>query len=408
MMDDKNPICVSLLLTCMLFLSASFAANKNPYLLTEDTWKALSRINKLLDTGQPEIAIEKLTKLLPQVQDKPYDESVVQQTLGYAWSTLGDHEAAIDAFRSALNLNALPPDVTHDLEFNLAQLLIFTGKYKEGIKYLEHWIESEQSPSLEAFILAATAYYEMRQYDKAIPYAKNVLTLKDKYDETWYQLLLACYLKTNQYQQAALLLEDMIQIQPDNPSYWQQLLAVWQHANNDKKTLATYELMLARGMLSNDDIKQLINMYLYLDLPYKAAKLLESKIADGEFPKESRNYELLGNAWLQAKELEKSAMAFVQAAKLSSDGNLYWRAGQIYFEMENYPQAILYLRKALAKGKLKHHAQAELLLGIALFHQKDYPHAQKAFEFALHNNSTRDQAEWWLQRIKDLDEKHSS
>ena len=403
-MKYSQLISIILIALNLLFASTISIAEDNLYLLVEKNWKKLSEINKLLDAGQASDAINQLNALLPQVQDKAYDTAVTQQTLGYAYSTINDYPNAIQAFRGALSNSALPRDVIHNLEFNLAQLLIFTEQYPEGLKYLDRWIKAESSPTVDAYILAGTAHYESGQFQSAIPYAKNVINLKSTYDETWHQLLLSCYLKTNQYKNAANLLEKMLRISPNNKTYWQQLLATWQHTDNDKKILATMELMHTKGLFNKDDVKQLINMYRYLDMPYKAANLLQTQLDNGEMPKDAVNWELLGTCWLQAQEREISAKTLIKAANLSGDGNLYYKIGQIYFDLEDYPQTISNLKTAISKGKLTQHSYAQLLLGIAFFHQKDYSKSQQNLELALNSQSTKSQADWWIQRIKDLDQ----
>ena len=402
MMKYSRHIPIFLVAINLLIAASHSLAEEKQYLLAEKSWKKLSEINKLLDAGQASNAITKLNALLPIVQDKAYDTAVTQQTMGYAYSTINDHPNAIQAFRSALNTGALPFDVIHDLEFNLAQLLIFTEQYQEGLKYLDRWINAEPTPSVDAYILAGTAYYESGQFNKAIPYAKNVINLKNAYDETWHQLLLSCYLKANQYKNAANLLEKMLHVNPDNKTYWQQLLATWQHTDNDKKILATMELMHTKGLLDNDDIKQLINMYRYLDMPYEAASLLKIQLDNEQIPKNASNWEWLGNCWLQAQEREKSVRTLTKAADLTGEGNLYYKIGQIYFDLEDYPKAISNLQIAISKGKLAQYSYAQLILGIALFHQKDYNQSQKSLEMALSSKSTKNQADWWVQRIKDL------
>lgn len=406
MMNISRSFSIILVTLNLLFASTISIAEDNPkdkqYLLAEKNWKQLSEINKLLDAGQVSDAITKLNALLPQVQDKAYDTAVTQQTLGYAYSTTNDYPNAVQAFRNALSSGALPISVSHDLEFNLAQLLIFIEQYQEGLKYLDRWIKAESNPSVDAYILAGTAYYESGQFQDAIPYAKNVINLKNSYDETWHQLLLSCYLKTNQYKNAANLLEKMLYISPDNKTYWQQLLATWQHTDNDKKILATMELMHAKGLFNKDEVKQLINMYRYLDMPYKAANLLQTQLDNGQMSKDATNLELLGSVWLQAQERETSAKTLIKAANISGDGNLYYRIGQIFFDLEDYPQTIIHLQTAISKGKLTQPDYAQLLLGIALFHQKDYKKSQQNLELALKSQPTKSQANWWIQRINDL------
>ncbi len=394
---------ITIFLSASLLVPSASSTEEKQYLLTEKNWKKLTEINKLLNTGQANEAVNKLQLLLPE-QTIAYDAAITQQTLGYAYSAMKDYPNAIQAFRSALNSDALPDKVIHDLEFNLAQLLIFTKKYKQGLTFLERWIKAEPSPSVDAYILAGSAYYESGGFQSAIPYAKNVIKLKNNYDETWHHILLSCYLKTNQYENAAKLLEKMLRIHPNNKTYWQQLLATWQYTDNDKKTLATMELMYSKNLFNTDEIKQLINMYLYLEMPSKAANLLQTQLETNKLPKDASNWELLGNYWLQAQERGKSAAALSRAAKLSDDSDLYAHLGQIYFDLEDYAQTISHLQTAISKGNLTQYSYVRLLLGIALFHQADYSQSEKNLEFALNNTSTKDQANWWIQRISDLNQ----
>ncbi|MFK8067054.1 MAG: tetratricopeptide repeat protein [Gammaproteobacteria bacterium] len=394
---------VFIVVLTLCYVSNTVAAEeKNKYLLTEEIWNKLSKINELLESGQSDNAINQLNALSVESQGIAYNLAVIQQTLGHAYISRNDYLNAISAFKQALNLNALPVTVVHNLEFNLAQLLIYTEKYKEGLDYFNRWVVSEPNLSMDVYILAGTAYYESKQYKKAIPYAKKVIDLKSTFDETWHQILLSCYLQTSQYENAAVLLESMLTIQPNNKSYWQQLLAIWQKMDNDQKILATMELMYTKSLFDAEQIRQLVNMYLYKDLPYKAANLLKNQIESGSLAKDASNWELLSNCWLQAQEREKAVKALIEAVKLSDQADLHFRIGQIYFDLEEYPQATIQLKKALSKDHLTQKGYSQLLLGISQFHQKNYTESQVALQYALENKSINPQAKWWLERIDDL------
>lgn len=401
----------SLLITITILIVSLFttdgSAEEEKYLLQKENWEQLSEINKLLENGQNSQAISKLNAFIPTIKNIPYDTAVAQQTLGYAYQANKNYAKAISSFKKAINTKALPYNVNHELYFNLAQLLIHSQQYKEGLSYFERWIKNEKKPDLNAYLLAGTAYYQSKQFKKTIPYAKKIIQLKNKYDEDWHQVLVSCYITVGQYENAAKLLEKMINRQPENKHYWQQLLANWQHANNDHKTLATMELMYTRGLFNSEDIRQLVTMYLYLDLPYKGAKLIQTEMEKGTLAKALKNWELLGNSWLQAKERVKAAQVLSNAAQLSNHGKYDFQIGHIYFDMEDYAQAITHLETSLKKGNLKDPAKAYLLIGIAAFHEKNYTRSRTALETAMRNKNKRNLAEWWLERIEDLGKENS-
>ncbi len=392
---------LSLIMLLITLSPITLAAEDNAYLLTEKTWKALTDINALIDEGNAADAVPKLQSLLPDVQSNAYDLAVTQQTLGYAHNRLQNYNEAITAFSAALNTNALPFDVSHQVRFSLAQLLIYTEQYVPGLKQLERWLKNESSPGLDASLLAGSAYYETGQFDRAITHAKKVIQLKTAYDESWYQLLLSAYFKTSQYQNAANLLEKMIRIQPENKTYWQQLTGAWQNAGNDQKTLATLTLMHKRDLLNAEEIKQLINMYLYLDMPYKAGELLDQEIKRGRLQADNKTLEWMGDIWLQANERERASKTLSSIAASEGNADLYARVGQIYFDIQDYPNTIEHLQKAVQIGGLEQSSKSYLLLGIAAFNTANYKLAESALTQASVASSTRDQADWWLQRLSD-------
>lgn len=77
----------------------------------------------------------------------------------------------------ALSLNALPEGATHELTFTTAQILIFIDKTKEGLGYLDKWINKETEANAEAHILAATAYYKLEDYKQLISHVEKALPL---------------------------------------------------------------------------------------------------------------------------------------------------------------------------------------------------------------------------------------
>lgn len=397
----KKTILALLLFIPSILSSNVLAATDEAYLLTEKTWNALSKINKLLDEGDANSAVSKLHELLPRVVENNYDHAVTQQTLGYAYNRLENYPEAISAFKSALNLGALPPDVSHQVRYSLAQIQIYSGDYAGGIKTLERWLTQERNPDLDALILVGSAYYETGQYDKAIRYAKRVIQAQPRYDDAWHQLLVSAYFKTSQFSSAATVLEKMIRLEPANKTYWQQLLSAWQNSGDDQKALATLDLMHRNQLLSADEVKQLINMYLYLDMPYEAAQLLEQKIEIGALSADQKNLEWMGEIWLYANERKKAATVFKQLANVQNSGQLQARIGRIYYDLRDYKNTITHLQSAVKLGGLEQRAQSYLLLGIAAFNSQNLQLAESAFLQANAASSTRSQAEWWLDRIRD-------
>ncbi len=72
------------------------------------------------------------------------------------------------------------------------------------------WFANEKEPKPEAYILAATAYYYLENYQEVIVYASKALPLIKTPPLNWYELLLSGYYETEDLNNAAIILENII------------------------------------------------------------------------------------------------------------------------------------------------------------------------------------------------------
>jgi len=111
---------------------------------------------------------------------------------------------------------------------------------------------------------------------------------------------------------------------------------------------------------------------------------------------DERNLRLLSQAWYTAREDEKSIPPLEQAAKLAEDGELYIRLAQSYINLQKWSEAAKAIEQGLKVGNVNREDQAEIMLGMALFNQKKYDLARKAFEKALPDQRSRHTAQQWI------------
>ena len=395
-----------LLLCLCLCLSPAVSAQSNDsdnkddqYLLSESTYNVLTEINKLLESGQYNEALNKLRMLEQDVSDA-YEKAVVQQTFGYAYNGLQRYRQAADAFINAVNSNALPDDVSHKLDYFIAQLLAQIEDYQRAIDYLDKWFAKETDPGLNAFRLAAGIHYEIENYDRVIHYARKAINKSEQARESLYQLLLAAYFETKQYSNAGDLLENMLQLFPDQPRYWKQLYSIYQLLDQEKNALGVYELAHKRGYLDAEEKEQLARLYLSLDAPYRAATFLQDELNAGGIKSNAENLRLLAESYYLARETDNAIKAYARAAELSNDPELYFRRGQLLINEQRWQPAQEALQQALAAGQFKHRPRAQLLLGIAAYKLDNYDMARQALKQVRQDKDMREQAEYWLQQIK--------
>ena len=150
---------------------------------------------------------------------------------------------------------------------------------------------------------------------------------------------------------------------------------------------------------------QLCKNYLYFEMPYKAALVLEKEMATGRIDSTLESLNMLVDAWILAQESEKAESVFNEIINSYNDEKSRLRLGQLHIENEKWEKAVDILNIELESEDLTLISKINLLLGIAQFNTENIAEARISFTQALSDKSTKEQAEWWLDHIKRKDKK---
>ncbi len=381
----------------LLGLCIAFGPTYGAEALTERTYKRLTVIHQLIGDGKYAEALERLDGLKGSVRKRPYEYATVMQTYGFVYAATDRYKEAIAAFEEAIATNEMPEGVQLRMLYNTAQLYASIPDYRKAAETYEKWRARTESPSVSAYVFAGTVYAQLKEYDAAIKNIRTAIEMSDDPKETWYQLLLAMYYEKKQYKRSADLLETMIARFPQNKTYWEQLAGVYYTLKQDRKSLAVTELAHKRGFLTEEkELENLVNLYLYLRIPYKAANLLAREMGNGRIARDKKRLEKLGESWILAKEYERAVDVLMEAAALDNDGTVYMRVVQLLAEKERWGELLPTVRKALAAGNLEKPGEAYLFEGMAYYEAKQFDKARAAFSRGRQYQDAREQANRWL------------
>jgi len=359
----------------------------------------LSAAAKAVDAGDPQEAAELLKKLNPK-RLNPYERALVYRMLAYIAYGVDDSEKAIGYFGQAIDEETLPIRDEAKMRFYIAQLYASIQEWSKSIAWLNKWLRYVEKPDPLGFYLMGIAHYQLGDFDAAIVQAKKAVELSSKPREAWMRLLAALYSQNQELEKAAPQLEELVLRFPKK-QYWVQLSLIYGANEKYRRSLAVQQVAFAQGLLTEDiELRRLARSYLYQDLPYPAAKILEKALEEGAIEGDSKAFELLANSWIAAREYERSLGPLQTAAELSDDGNLYARLGQVHMQREAWSEASVLLEKAVEKGGLKAPGNADLLLGIAYYNGQRSKQAKRSFSLAKRHESTRVEAERWITHIE--------
>jgi len=332
-----------------------------------------------------------------------YERAVVLQYLGYLAMQQDKPQQAIKYFKEVVQLNSLPNRTHFNVMSNIARMYMATGQFRQAEKAWLDYFKATDEIRDSDYALLANTYVQMEQFRKGQRYIKKAIGMADKASESWYQLLLVTHQQLGEFRQAAKVLEYLVENYPHKKNYWKQLSQTYFALKQDDKALAALDLANLNGLLTTEqDFLQLFKLYAYLDIPYKAGKVLEEGLKSGAVKSTKKNWKDLGATWYQAQELNKSLEAFKKAAGLSDDGELDFQIANIYVGLEDWANAKTALQSALRKGGLKDRdvGNTWLLLGMAENYLGNTSAARKALEKAKQFPRVRDNAQQWLNHMK--------
>ncbi len=386
-----------LVLSCLIW---PFSLMADEYLLTEKTYTALSAAQEKMEQQQYRQAEADLKKLVAETAAGSYERAVVLQTLGYLYSETEQYKLAAEQFGQALALEALPEDVTHNLRYNLAQLLIGDGQYQKGIELLNTWLATEPQAKSSAYVLLATAHYQINQFTKAVEAIRVAIQRDNAPQENWYRLQLAAHMEMQQYNQAINVLEVLIERFPINKTYWDQLAALYAQQEKRLTSLAVQMLAKRLDLGNSDTVLRLANMYRFLNIPYKSAQLLQKSMNDGVIESNFANLEKLADSWLAARENEEAAQTLARMQPMDSSGETDLKLARVLISTEQWSQAAAPLQQSLEKLPEDKRGQAWMLSGMVNYHLGNIEASEQHLSRALAFSDVRNQASQWLRHLQ--------
>jgi tetratricopeptide (TPR) repeat protein len=363
------------------------------------TGTALNKAIEALNLGkysdaEAAIAVLKLDKL------SPYERSKVEQILyniSYAQEQYADARGHL---QKAIDAGGLNEQEISELRYQNAQLFMTEEKWEEAAEALEAWINTAANPNSAVYYLLAAAYYQLNEYERALPPAQKAVELTDKPQEGWIGMLLALYMQKEQYQDAVPLLHRLIEMVPDKKAYWMQLSGVYGLLEDYPKALAIMQLAYGAGLVTEDaEARRLADLLLFNDIPYRCGQVLEAAIERKIVNLDDKLYEKLANCWIAAGELDDAVAPLERAAELASTGDPFVRLGELNVQREDWAGAAAAIERGIGKGGLRDAANAQLYMGIALYNQDKLAEARVWFERARQSEKYRQTSGGYVQMI---------
>ena len=366
----------------------------------EVVYKRLSRIYEDIGEEKYAEAYPQLGALLDRTKS-PYEKAVIEQALAQvAWS-IERYGEALKHFESAVNLNSLPNQTHFALMYQIAQLYTMQERYPEALDALDIWLCKVDPKEITStvYVLQASIYSHQANWRDGIVAIDKAIELDANPKESWFQMKLGSHFELEQFPKAAQTLERMIELWPAKRTYWVQLSQIYTKLKRDKRALAVMALAYKNKLLDREgDIKHLANLYQFLEIPYKAAEVMETGLKNGMVEENRKNWEMTADAWMSSEELQKALTGYEKAGENAGDGKLDLRRGYLLTDLEEYQRGSDALAMAIRKGGLpdKDIGQAYLLKGMCEFGLGNFKNAREDFGNGSRYDRSRNAAKQWI------------
>ena len=340
----------------------------------------------------------------PKTCSTDYEKTQVWNMLGYVAYSLDDFKGAIRYYRLVVDGVGTPPELKLDTRYTLAQFYAMQEQYALAVIEMEIWINAAIIVGADARMLLAQLYYQLERKADALAMVEIAIAESEAKailpKESMWSLQRVLYYEKDDLKKVTSILQKLVKHYP-KWTYWKQLGGMYGAQERETDQLVATEMVYLNDQLTTESqVMSMAYMYLGAEVPYRAARIIEKGMKDEIIEKTAKNLEVLGQAWLQAKNLQGALKSFEEASKYSDTGEIQSRIASIYLDLGKDKQAYKAAQKAAKKGDIKNTSTNYATMGSALINLHCYKDAVKAFTKSVKAAKTKKAKRYPSQWIK--------
>jgi len=380
-------------------LAAPAYAAKNT--VSAKVGKPLKEAQDLVKAGDLKGALAKVKEAQAISGKTPYETKTVNEFLAFVAIKQNDFSTAARAYEDLLSGSPDPAQTAQRLKV-LTQLNYQTKNYGKAVQFGNRYLK-EVGGDVDIALLVAQSHYIQKDYTNTITSTQELIKIAQAkgqpVKENWLQLQMSSYHNLNRDKEAVAVLEKLLVSFPSK-RYWKDMLTIVQTsgAMNDRGRVELYRLKRAADVLDPDEIVEMAEMSMAIGLPGDAKSVLEfgfdsKKIGVGN--SKERENRLLAKARADSAEDMKALDTQAKQAAAAASGDLDTKVGEAFASYGQYDKAVEAISRGIKKGGVVAVDEAYLHLGQALYAQKKYPEAIKAFKSVEADSKLAQFAKLW-------------
>ena len=358
-----------------------------------------SKVKKMYELSQednPAATEQAALEVLESKLSTPYEKSLAAQITAVSFIDRDDYDSAITYFERALQENGLPNDSHFQVMYQIAQLHMSDERYEEALQYLDRFFSETRSEKAEAMAIRGNILYRMERFPEAIESLNKAIASSDDAQSSWYQLLMASYADTEQFDKAGEVAEQLLQKDPNDKALIRNLASIYINADLNDKAMALLEGAKGKGMLSEErDYRQLYQLYHFAEQEAKAIATINEGLEKGILKPSLEVYRTLAEANYFSENIPAAIDAYKQAAGFANDGEISLNLARVLYEEARWAESKQAAQEALSKG-IRRPGDAYIVMGGSELELGNRNAAIAAYREAAKYPETENNARAWL------------
>ncbi|MDR2863644.1 MAG: hypothetical protein LBV54_07230 [Puniceicoccales bacterium] len=383
--------------------------------ISERTAAKLEPLKKLLDANDYPNLLVLLDEILATAEPDSFDRALFSQIRGQVLLNLKRYTDAIAPLETARRLGEtysyLDTETIRNILHLLSQLYYqeaFDTKdlgarhnyYVLAYERIQRWIQLTPRVSADIYLYAATLLYgdativpdkpDPAKLRVALTAAEQSLLARNRPDDQTLLLYVSIHQLLGQHVESVGILEFLVERDPANATYWQQIFATYSTLASVATTprdirkwqlrmLSTLSRAQARGLLtSSQDFYNNVALLFTLHQFERAALLLEQGLADGRIASTRQNWELLASSWQQQHEDERAIASLDKAVKANpKDGELELSLARLHHSGGKADTAYTHARHAVEASGVENPGAAKFYLACLAYELQKFAEASR-------------------------------
>lgn len=392
--------------------TAAAADEKSKNTVSKDLAKTLKAAQDAVQAKPPKYqdALAKLKEAEGNPKKTPYDEHVINELSAYAYAHTNQVAEAAKANEALINDGFSEQSEIPQRVKAVAVAYYQEKNYDKAIDYGNRAIKGGYADD-DINTIVGQSYYLKGDWKNTLKFYQPIVDADIKAGHTpkdqTLQLVMSACVKLEDQDCTTHALERLVTFYPKT-EYWKDLLYTLQQdrtlTQSDKNTLQLFRLMSEVDVLSRpDDYTEMAQIALDQGSPGEAQHILEKGFQKGVFADQrskDKNQRLLDTA-KKAAAADQAQLPKIEAdADKAPTGDKDVGVGLAYLGYGQYDKAVDLLNKGLAKGGVKSEAEARLLLGIAQLKAGHKDDAVKSFKAVKGDPALERMANLWSLHAK--------